>query len=72
MDLRKLKTLIELVETSGLPNSRYRRARNGFDHALGAPGAAATTTTVQLPLGASLAAPAGQAAGAGTAALAPQ
>jgi len=72
MDLRKLKTLIELVETSGIAELEIQEGEERVRITRSVPpGAAATTTTVQLPLGASLAAPAGQAAGAGTAALAP-
>jgi acetyl-CoA carboxylase biotin carboxyl carrier protein len=69
MDLRKLKTLIELVETSGIAELEIQEGEERVRITRSVPpGAAATTTTVQLPLGASLVAPAGQAAGAGTAA----
>jgi acetyl-CoA carboxylase biotin carboxyl carrier protein len=66
MDLRKLKTLIELVETSGIAELEIQEGEERVRITRSVPpGAAATTTTVQLP---SLVAPAGQAAGAGAAA----
>jgi acetyl-CoA carboxylase biotin carboxyl carrier protein len=69
MDLRKLKTLIELVETSGIAELEIQEGEERVRITRSVPpGAGATTTTVQLPLGASLVAPPGQAAGAGAAA----
>ena len=41
MDLRKLKTLIDLVESSGIAELEMRRARKGPHHALGARAGAA-------------------------------
>ena len=68
MDLRKLKTLIELVETSGIAELEIQEGEERVRITRSvAPGAAATTTNVQLPLGAGLAAPVGGAAAAGAA-----
>jgi acetyl-CoA carboxylase biotin carboxyl carrier protein len=58
MALRKLKTLIELVESSALPSSKSGGARSGA-HALGASAAAATTTNVQMPQPAAQSGPGG-------------
>jgi acetyl-CoA carboxylase biotin carboxyl carrier protein len=69
MDLRKLKTLIELVETSGIAELEIQEGEERVRITRSAPpSAAATTTTVQLPLGAALVAPGGAAATAGAAA----
>jgi acetyl-CoA carboxylase biotin carboxyl carrier protein len=71
MDLRKLKTLIELVETSGIAELEIQEGEERVRITRSVPpGAAATTTTVQLPLGANLVAPLGAAPGAGAAASA--
>jgi acetyl-CoA carboxylase biotin carboxyl carrier protein len=69
MDLRKLKTLIELVETSGIAELEIQEGEERVRITRSAPpSAAATTTNVQLPLGGGLVAPAGMAATAGAAA----
>ena len=66
MDLRKLKTLIELVETSGIAELEIQEGEERVRITRSvAPGAAATTTNVQL--GAGLAAPVSGAAAAGAA-----
>jgi acetyl-CoA carboxylase biotin carboxyl carrier protein len=70
MDLRKLKTLIELVETSGIAELEIQEGEERVRITRSVPPApAATTTNVQLPSGGTLAAPVGMNAGA--AALAP-
>lgn len=69
MDLRKLKTLIELVETSGIAELEIQEGEERVRITRSQPpAAAATTTTLQLPMGASLVAPAGSAASPGAAA----
>lgn len=69
MDLRKLKTLIELVETSGIAELEIQEGEERVRITRSAPPTAATTTTnVQLPMGASLVAPAGMGTPAGQAA----
>ena len=66
MDLRKLKTLIELVETSGIAELEIQEGEERVRITRSvAPGAAATTTNIQL--GAGLAAPVRGAAATGTA-----
>ena len=73
MDLGKLKTLIELVETSGIAELEIQEGEERVRITRSAPqSASATTTTVQLPLGAGLVAPAGMAAAAGAAAPPPE
>jgi len=71
MDLRKLKTLIELVETSGIAELEIQEGEERVRITRSAPpAAAATTTNVQLPLGGTLVAPAAMPAGSGTLAAA--
>jgi len=53
MDLRKLKTLIELVESSGIAELEIQEGEERVRITRSVPpGAAATTTNVQLPAGA--------------------
>jgi acetyl-CoA carboxylase biotin carboxyl carrier protein len=64
MDLRKLKTLIELVETSGIAELEIQEGEERVRITRSVPpGPAATTTNVQLPSG-TLVAAAGTPAGA--------
>src|SRR5207245_6802702 len=52
MDLRKLKTLIELVESSGIAELEIQEGEERVRITRSVPpGAAATTTNVQLPAG---------------------
>jgi acetyl-CoA carboxylase biotin carboxyl carrier protein len=72
MDLRKLKTLIELVETSGIAELEIQEGEERVRITRSAPPtAAATTTNVQLPMGATLVAPASMSAGGSAAAPLP-
>ena len=64
MDLRKLKTLIELVETSGIAELEIQEGEERVRITRSVPpGAAATTTNVQLPQGTGHVSPGGAPAG---------
>ena len=72
MDLRKLKTLIELVESSGIAELEIQEGEERVRITRSTPpGAAATTTNVQLPQGVGPTGPGAAPAAASVASAAP-